>query len=180
MKFSKTNIKDIYIIEPDTYNDNRGKFSRIYCKKEFQSINVNKNFVQINHSLTMKKGTIRGLHLQKSPKEESKLVKCINGRVFDVAVDLRHNSPTYLQWISVELSKKNMKMIYIPEGCAHGFQTLENNSEIIYFHSEYYSPENEIRINYKDKRLCIKWPLEVTKISAKDSIETIAEENLGA
>jgi dTDP-4-dehydrorhamnose 3,5-epimerase len=180
MKFCKTNIKDVYVIEPETYTDERGKFSRIYCRKEFQSINVDKNFVQVNHSFTLKKGTIRGLHLQKYPREEAKLVKCIYGKVFDVVVDLRHDSATYLKWVSAELSKENMKMIYIPEGCAHGFQTLEDNSEMIYLHSEYYSPEHESRIYYNDEQIGIEWPLEVTKISVKDSAGTIALENLGA
>ena len=179
MKLAKTNIEGVFIIEPEPHYDERGMFSRIYCKDELKAINVNKEFVQVNHSFTLKKGTVRGLHMQKSPREESKLIKCINGKVFDVAVDMRTDSSTYLKWTSVELSKENMKMIYIPEGCAHGFQTLEDNSEMLYFHSEYYSPEYERTISFRDKQLNIAWPLEVAEISEKDFNAKDAIEEFG-
>ena len=179
MKLAKTNIEGVFIIEPEPHYDERGMFSRIYCKNELKAINVNKEFVQVNHSFTLKKGTVRGLHMQKSPREESKLIKCINGKVFDVAVDMRTDSSTYLKWTSVELSKENMKMIYIPEGCAHGFQTLEDNSEMLYFHSEYYSPEYERTISFRDKQLNIAWPLEVAEISEKDFNAKDAIEEFG-
>lgn len=168
MKFIETNIEGVYIIELNPYSDERGIFSRIYCKKELQEIGINKDFVQANYSLTHKKGSVRGLHYQIHPKEEAKLIKCINGRVFDVAVDLRKNSSSFLQWVKIELSKENMKMIYIPEGCAHGFQTLEDNCELLYFHSEFYSSEHERTIYYKDDKINIQWPLETSEISDKD------------
>lgn len=169
MKFIKSIIKDVFIIEPDTHYDERGMFSRIYCKNDLKFNNLNKDFVQVNHSLTLKKGTIRGLHFQVSPYEESKLIKCINGKVFDVVVDMRVNSYTFCNWVSVELSKENMKMVYIPEGCAHGFQTLEDNCELLYFHSNYYNPESERTIYFRNKQININWPLEVTEISLKDN-----------
>ena len=169
MKFSKTKIEGVFIIIPEPYTDARGMFSRIYCKKDFPAHDISFNLVQANHSFTLVKGTIRGLHYQREPARESKMIKCISGSVFDVAADMRKDSPTYMQWVSVELSGDNMKMLYIPEGCAHGFQTLEDNTEMLYFHSEYYSPENECKIHYKDERLGINWPLEATKISVKDN-----------
>lgn len=168
MKFTETNIEGVFVIELEPIADERGIFSRIFCQNEFRSVGINKNFVQANYSLTLKKGTVRGLHFQNPPKAESKIIKCLSGRVFDVAVDLRKDSPTFLKWTFVELSKENFRMIYIPEGCAHGFQTLEDNSELLYFHSEYYSPEHERTINYKNKKINIKWPLETTGISEKD------------
>lgn len=180
MKFVDTNIEGVYIIELDPHQDERGVFSRIYCKKELREIGVDKDFVQANYSHTLKKGTIRGLHFQSSPAEEAKIIKCLNGKVFDVAVDLRKKSPTYLNWVSVELSKENMKMIYIPEGCAHGFQTLEDNCEMLYFHSEYYKPEYERTINYKDEQINIDWPLDITEISDKDFKAKNIIENFGA
>jgi dTDP-4-dehydrorhamnose 3,5-epimerase len=169
MKFIKADIEGAYIIEPEPYCDERGKFSRIFCSREFKTVNIDKEFVQVNHSITNKKGTFRGFHMQRPPKLESKLIKCINGSVFDILADLRKNSPTYLKWTAVELSKENMKMIYIPEGCAHGFQTLENNCELIYFHSEFYSPDYETTIHFGCKELNIQLPLEITEISGKDS-----------
>lgn len=179
MKFVSTNIERVFIIELEPYKDERGMFSRIYCKKEFQTINVDRDFVQANYSFTLKKGTIRGLHFQKPPKEESKIIKCIKGKVFDVVVDIRKNSPTYLNWISVELSQENMKMIYIPEGCAHGFQTLEDNCEMLYFHSEYYSPEHERAIYFGNEKINIRWPLSITEISKKDNKAKEVIEGLG-
>ena len=120
--FRETPLKESYIIEPVIFTDKRGFFSRNFCKNELSEIGFNKNIVQINHSKTLKKGMIRGLHYQLSPFAETKIVKCIRGKIFDVIVDLRKNSPTFLKWFSVELSEDNRKLIYIPEGFAHGFQ----------------------------------------------------------
>ncbi|MBI9072775.1 MAG: dTDP-4-dehydrorhamnose 3,5-epimerase [Melioribacteraceae bacterium] len=168
MNFEKTIIDGVFIITTEPFIDERGFFERIYCKKEFSNIVDPKEFVQFNHSFTKEKGTIRGLHYQLPPKKERKIVKCIRGKIFDVVVDVRANSPTYFQWIAVELSDKNRKMIYIPEGCAHGFQTLVNNCELIYFHTQYYCKELEKSIFYNDLKLNIGWPMTVTKISEKD------------
>ena len=168
MKFIETKLKGVYVIELNAFTDERGVFARTYCKDEFIRINFNKEFVQINFSLNKKKGTLRGMHYQVAPHEETKLIRCSSGKVFDVAVDLRKDSDTYLQWFGVELSKENMKMILIPEGFAHGFITLEDDSELIYHHTQYYNPEAERGIRYDDKTLNIQWPGEIKVISDKD------------
>ena len=177
MKILETPLKDAFLIEAEPFEDNRGLFARIFCKKELMNINNNKEIVQINQSITKKKGSIRGMHYQISPFAEAKIVKCIKGRVYDVIIDLRKDSPTFLQHFPTELSKKNMKMIYVPEGFAHGFQTLEDNCELIYFHTNYYSAEHEKRINCKDNILGIKWPIEITDISEKDKKAETLEKN---
>jgi len=169
LKFSKTKIKDLYIIYPESFKDNRGNFYRIYCENELIEIGYNKKIVQMNQSQTKKKGSIRGMHFQYPPKAEIKFVKCLAGSVFDVAIDLRKNSNTFLQWHSEIISSENNKLMFIPEGFAHGFQTLEDNCEILYLHSEFYSAELESGIRYNDPKLNINWPLEVTEISRRDS-----------
>lgn len=168
MKFFKTKIQDLYIIILVPFEDDRGKFYRVFCKKELEEINNTKEIVNINLSFTKIKGTIRGMHFQYPPKTEIKIVKCISGSVYDVAIDLRQNSKTFLQWHGEVLSEKNEKLLYIPEGFAHGFQTLENNSEILYFVSEFYFPEYEGGVVYNDPKINLKWPLDVTNISDKD------------
>lgn len=168
MRFKETPLKGAYIIELEPHTDNRGTFVRLYCKDEFSAINHGKEFVQTNYSITNQKGAVRGMHYQVSPSAETKLIGCINGRVFDVIVDIRKKSSTFLKWFAVELSKQGTKMIYIPEGFAHGFQTLEDNSELIYHHTAYYHPENERTMRYDDKRINIVWPIKITEISEKD------------
>lgn len=168
MRFFKTKIKDLYIIEPAPFIDNRGKFFRVLCVNELKEINHTKEIVNINLSLTKKKGVIRGMHFQYPPKAEVKIVTCVSGSVYDVAIDLRKNSLTFLKWHGEILSAKNMKLSYIPEGFAHGFQTLEDNSEVLYFVTEFYYPESESGIVYNDPKIKIKWPLEITEISNKD------------
>ncbi len=169
MKFIETRIKDLYVIEVDAYKDSRGMFTRTYCKKEFAQINFDKEFVQINFSFNKSKGTLRGMHYQEVPFEETKLIRCSSGKVFDVAIDLRKNSGTYLEWFGTDLSRENMRMILIPGGFAHGFITLEDDSELIYHHTEYHNPSSERGIRYEDKTINIKWPVEVTTISDKDN-----------
>lgn len=169
MKFIKTKIEDLFITKPDLFEDERGQFYRVFCKKDFKEINLEKDIVQINFSLSKHKGTIRGLHYQCPPKMELKMVKCIKGSVFDIALDLRKNSKTFLKWHGEILSSDNIKMFYIPEGFAHGFQTLEDDSELLYFHTEYYSPEYEAGLRYDDPVYNIKWPLEPTQISKRDN-----------
>ena len=169
MKFIETELKGAYTIEIEASVDDRGWFSRVFCMKEFRQIDHNENFVQINHSSNTNKGTVRGMHYQIPPEAEIKLIRCIRGKIFDVILDLRENSPTFLQWIGVELSAENMKMIYVPEGFAHGFQTLEDNSELIYHHTSFYNPSAERGIRYNDTLAGIKWPLDITNISEKDA-----------
>jgi dTDP-4-dehydrorhamnose 3,5-epimerase len=168
MRFKETPLKGAYIIELEPHTDNRGTFVRLYCKDEFSAINHRKEFVQINYSITNRKGAVRGMHYQVPPSAETKLIGCVNGRVFDVIVDIRKKSSTFLKWFAVELSKQGMKMIYIPEGFAHGFQTLEDGVELIYHHTSYYNPAHERTIRYDDKRINIAWPLNIAEVSDKD------------
>jgi len=169
MKFTKTKLQGLYLIEPEPFEDDRGKFSRIYCQNQLKQIGHTKEIVQINHSLTIPKGAIRGMHFQYPPMTEIKIVKCIKGSIFDVAVDLRKNSKTFLKWHGEILSAENVKMFYIPEGFAHGFQTLELNSELLYFHTNFYSPSYEGGIRYDDPMVGIKWPLDIADISSRDN-----------
>ncbi len=168
MIFNKTPLQGAYSIDLSPFEDERGLFARTYCEKEFQAIGHHKNFVQFNHSRTIYKGTIRGLHYQNPPFAEIKLIRCIKGAVYDVLVDIRKNSPTFLQYFGIELSEQNMRMIYIPEGFAHGFQTLEDYAELIYHHTAFYSPGMESGLKFDDELLGINWPLPPTIISKKD------------
>jgi dTDP-4-dehydrorhamnose 3,5-epimerase len=179
MKIKQTLLQDAVIIEPEPFEDARGRFSRIFCQNELCNILNGKNIVQINHSLTRQKGAIRGMHFQYPPKAEIKMVRCITGEVFDVMIDLRKNSPTFLKWHGEILSSENMKMMYIPEGFAHGFQTLQPNSELLYLHTEFYSPEHEGSVCYDDPKIGIKWPLEVTEISDKDKRYSLLTQDFG-
>ena len=169
MKFTETTFNGLYVIEPELIKDVRGTFARTFCKKEFERINFVKDFVQVNRSFNYKKGTLRGMHYQAPPHAETKLIGCLAGAVFDVAVDLREDSNTYLNWYGIELSGKNMKMLFIPEGFAHGYVTLEDNTELIYHHTEFFDPHFEKRIHYKDPRISINWPVSIDKISDKDN-----------
>ena len=168
MKFTELTLKDAYTIEPKSIKDERGAFARIFCKNEFSKIGSSNDIFQINHSLTRKKGTVRGMHFQYSPKAEIKMVKCIRGLVWDVIVDLRKGSKTFLKWQGVTLSAENGLMIYIPKGFAHGFQTVEPNCELLYFHTECYSPEFEGAVRHDDPMVGIQWQLDVTEISERD------------
>lgn len=177
MIFTETSLPGSYLIDLDIFQDDRGWFGRTYCKNEFAAIGHNKEWVQLNHSFTAKKGTIRGMHFQLPPFSEIKLVRCIAGAVFDVIIDLRKNSPTFLRWIGVELSAINRKMIYIPEGFAHGFQALENETELLYHHSQFYQPGVEGGIKYDDPMISIKWPFPVESISARDDMHSFLDVN---
>jgi dTDP-4-dehydrorhamnose 3,5-epimerase len=168
MIFKKTKIKGLYIIEPEFKIDERGYFARIFCKKEFKKNGFDFEIVQTNRSLTKKKGTIRGMHFQKKPKSEDKIICCLKGKIFDVAIDLRKNSPTFGKWVGVELSEENKKMFLIPKGFAHGFQTLTDNCEILYFMSEFYSPKYESGVRWNDPFFNIKWPIKNPILSEKD------------
>jgi dTDP-4-dehydrorhamnose 3,5-epimerase len=168
MSISPTLLSGVNIVELTSLEDSRGKFSRLFCAEELHSVFGSRKIVQTNHSMNTFAGTIRGLHYQLPPYAEMKLVRCIKGRVWDVALDLRSDSTTYLQWHAEELSAENSKMIIIPEGCAHGFQILDANSELLYFHTEAYQPSYESGIRYDDPSLTIEWPLKATHISERD------------
>lgn len=168
MKFRATKIQGVYIIEPEPKIDKRGYFLRAFCKEEMGRLDIDFNIVQVNRSFTKKKGTIRGLHYQTSPRQEDKIIQCLKGEVYDVLLDLRANSPTFGKWISAKLSGKNKRMILMPKGCANGFQTLTDNCLIEYFMSEYYSPENGAGIRWDDPLFKIKWPIKKIFLSEKD------------
>jgi dTDP-4-dehydrorhamnose 3,5-epimerase len=177
MIFGPTHLEGSYVIELQPVQDKRGWFARFYCKKEFREIGHEKEWVQLNHSTTYIKGTLRGMHFQHPPFKEVKMVRCTAGSVFDVIIDLRKHSKTFLQWFGVELSATNKKMIYIPEGFAHGFQCLSDNCELIYHHTEFYTPNSEGGIHYNDPRVKIDWPLPVTELSQRDESHPYLSEN---
>jgi dTDP-4-dehydrorhamnose 3,5-epimerase len=168
MKFTACPLQKAYVVEPSLHSDTRGVFYRYYCKREFLEIGHDKEWVQLNHSFTIHPGTIRGMHYQLPPYTETKLVRCVAGKVWDVIVDMREGSGTFLQSFGLELSAENRQMIYIPEGFAHGFQTLSENCELIYHHSEYYTKEAEGGIRYDDALVNIKWPLPAVNVSERD------------
>lgn len=168
MKFIEIPFNNAYKLVPETFEDDRGWFMRVFCKAELNKISHTKEIVQINHSYTGKKGSIRGMHFQEFPKAEIKIVKCLSGSIFDVMIDLRKGSTTFLKWYGDILSAENKHMMYIPEGFAHGFQTLKPDCEILYLHTEFYSPEYEKAIRYDDPKISIAWPEEVTDISERD------------
>lgn len=166
---NETKLKDVFEIELERKTDDRGFFARSWDAKIFEEIGMNPNIVQCNISFSKKKGTLRGMHYQTHPFEESKLIRCTKGMIFDVIIDLRQESPTFKKWESFELTEKNHKMIYVPEGFAHGFQSLENNTEIFYQVSQFYTPNSEQGIRWDDSEFKIKWPLEISTISEKDA-----------
>lgn len=169
MKFEETPLKGSFIIQLDKQEDERGFFARTFCQKEFESHNLKTNFVQCNTSYNKKKGTLRGMHYQAEPFSETKLVRCTRGSIYDVIIDLRKDSETYCKWFAIELSESNGSSLYIPEMFAHGFLTLEDNTEIFYQVSEFYSQEHARVALYSDPKFGIHWSLEVFCISDKDS-----------
>jgi dTDP-4-dehydrorhamnose 3,5-epimerase len=168
MKFLETKLKNNYLIQHDNFEDNRGSFKRVFCQKNFQNLIQNKTIRQINHTFTKKAGTVRGLHFQHPPFSEIKIISCLKGKVWDVAVDLRKDSPTFLQYHSVILSENSFQSFLIPEGFAHGFQTLTNNSEMLYFHTADYNIDAEHALNALDPLLAIQWPKAITEQSDRD------------
>tara|TARA_Y100001958_G_scaffold30445_1_gene19586 strand:+ start:3181 stop:3735 length:555 start_codon:yes stop_codon:yes gene_type:complete len=170
MIFNKLPVLGAYTIELDKKDDERGFFSRFWCEKEFKDLNLDTSIVQINNSLSTKKATLRGLHFQYPPKAETKIVRCINGSIWDVIVDIRLESKTYGKWYGAELSSENRTMMYVPKGFAHGFISLTDNSEIIYLVSEFYSQKNESALRWNDPFHGIKWPIKPEVVSEKDSI----------
>lgn len=177
MIFTQTSLNGSYIIDLEPFTDERGWFARTYCKNEFNTIGHTKEWVQLNHSYTKQKGTIRGMHYQLAPFSEIKLVRCISGAVYDVIIDIRKNSPTFKHYFGAEISAKNKKMIYIPEGFAHGFQTLTDDCELTYHHSQFYMPGVEGGIRFNDPSIEIEWPLSVNTISERDSLHPLININ---
>ncbi len=168
MIFKETSLKGSFIIEIEEIFDERGFFARTWCKNEFDTHGLNSRFVQANMSHNKKRGTLRGMHYQLHPYEETKLVRCTRGAIYDVIIDLRPDSPTYKQWVGVELTAENHKMLFVPEKFAHGFQTLSDDTQVIYQVSQFYTPGSEGGIRHDDPTFGIKWPLDVQVISDKD------------
>lgn len=177
MKILTTGIKDLYEIELEPFVDGRGFFVRSFCVNELSAIKKDIEIVQINHTLTLEKGSVRGLHFQKPPFCEAKFVRCLRGTVFDVAVDLRKGSPFFLKWYGTLLTASNMKMLAIPEGFAHGFQTLESNCELLYLHTECYNKTCESGLRYDDPVLHIDWKLPVSILSDRDKTHPLLDDH---
>lgn len=169
MKFQETELEGAYIIELEKMKDDRGFFARTFCQKELQDHSLAPNVAQANVSFNTHAGTLRGMHYQMSPYEETKLVRCTRGALYDVIVDLRPDSSTYKRWIGVELTATNYKMLYVPANFGHGFITLEDDTEATYFVSEFYTPGSERGLRWNDPQFDIKWPHSVDVISEKDA-----------
>lgn len=168
MKLTETAIAGAWRIEIEPHSDERGFFARSFCQREFASLGLNDRVAQCNVSFNERAGTLRGMHYQRAPSAEAKLVRCTRGRLWDVIVDLRQDSPSFLQWIGVELTAQQRNALYVPEGCAHGFQTLEDETEVFYQMSEFYAPELARGFCWDDPRFGIEWPLEPTCLSDQD------------
>lgn len=168
MKFLPTKLSGNYLVNLDKKQDERGFFSRLFCEKEFSKKGLNSKWLQINNSLSRKTGTLRGLHFQRPPHSEIKLIRCIKGMIWDVVVDLRKNSKTFGKYFSAKLSEGNRTMMYVPKGFAHGFITLKPNSEVFYLISNSYEPKAENTLIWNDPKISIKWPISPSIISKKD------------
>lgn len=168
MIFTEIELKGAYLIEPEKLEDERGFFARSFCKKEFVEHDLLSEFVQCDFSYNKERGTLRGMHYQEEPYSEVKVVSCIRGAIYDVILDLRKDSETFGRWFSVELTAENYKMLYIPKGFAHGFQTLVNDSIVYYQMGEFYQPKSARGVRYDDERFKIVWPIEEIIISKKD------------
>lgn len=177
IKILPTPIPDLRVVETIPYNDVRGAFARLYCAHELNNLIGSRRIVQINHSCTATVGAVRGLHFQYPPHAEMKLVRCLKGCVWDVAVDLRMNSQTFLHWHAEKLTPTNTRMMIIPEGFAHGFQVLEPDSELLYLHTACYTPSAEGGARHDDLRFGITWPLAVTDLSKRDAGHPLIDSN---
>lgn len=177
MELKQLPIAGLLKIVPEPFQDSRGMFARIFCASELNEAGLRDSIVQINHSFNTTVGTIRGMHFQTPPKAETKIIKCIRGAVFDVVIDVRRDSPTFLKWHGELLSEQNMSALLIPAGFAHGFQVLESDSELLYMHTEFFSPGHEMGIHYNDPKVDIQWPIPCTIISSRDDNHTILNDD---
>lgn len=168
MKFSETALKGAFIIEPERIEDERGFFARTFCRREFEARGLNPDLVQCSISFNHQRATLRGMHYQSAPHAEAKLVRCTRGAIYDVIIDLRPQSPTFRRWVAVDISAENHLMVYVPEGFAHGFQTLQDETEVSYYISEFYSPERARGVRWNDPAFAIGWPIADPVISVRD------------
>lgn len=169
MHFSATPLAGACLIDPNLISDERGFFARTYCRSEFEEKGLNSDLVQCNISFNKRRGTLRGMHYQKAPYAEAKLVRCTQGAIYDVIIDLRSSSQTYTRWYGVELTAKNRRALYVPEGFAHGFLTLEDNTEILYQMSEFFHSDGAAGVRHNDPAFAIEWPANITVISERDA-----------
>lgn len=169
LRFEKTAVEGSFLVQTSPFRDDRGTFERVFCAREFASFGLCKEFVQVNTSRNTRVGTMRGLHAQISPHEEVKVVSCQKGAIYDVVVDVRVESPTFRRWYGVELNENNGMMLYVPEGCAHGYLTLSPESTVTYLVSRYYVPNAEQGFHFADPAFGIEWPIPIEVISAKDA-----------
>ncbi len=176
MNFTDTEIAGVTVIDPTPHGDERGRFMRAWCAKEFADHGLNFVPVQANMGLSVRKGTLRGMHYQVEPALEAKLVRCTRGSMFDVALDLRPDSPTYLKWFGVDLSAENARMLYVPEGFGHGYQTLEDDTEMHYMTSAYYTASAVRGARFDDPAFAIQWPLPATVVSEQDRKWSLVED----
>lgn len=168
MRLDAAPLAGMWIVQTEPHGDERGRLTRLFCAEAFAVVRPDLRFVQVNHTLTKRRGTVRGLHWQRAPAADAKLIRCLRGRVFDVAVDLRPDSATFGRWHAVELSQDNEREVFIPEGCAHGFQTLSDDVEMLYQHTAAHAPECEAGLRHDDPQLAITWPLPVALLSPRD------------
>jgi dTDP-4-dehydrorhamnose 3,5-epimerase len=177
--FSPTSLDGVFVVQRNPRFDERGFLERVYCETEFASQGLSRPLVQINRTLTKSRGVVRGLHFQRVPYQEAKLVTCYRGRIFDVAVDMRQDSPSFLKWYGVELSSDNRKSLFISEGFAHGFQTLSDDCELLYLHSAPYTPSAEAGVNPLDPDVNVCWPLPISEISERDAKRALLRDAKG-
>jgi dTDP-4-dehydrorhamnose 3,5-epimerase len=168
VRFVETRLPHAFVVEPERLEDERGFFARTWCRKEFETRGLNSRLVQCSISYNAERGTLRGMHHQASPHAEAKLVRCTMGAIYDVIIDLRPDSPTFKQWLAVTLTARNRTMLYVPEGCSHGFLTLADNTEVFYQMSAFFAPESAVGIRWNDPMFNIAWPETVTRISDRD------------
>jgi dTDP-4-dehydrorhamnose reductase/dTDP-4-dehydrorhamnose 3,5-epimerase len=168
MKVTETSLAGVKIVEPQVFGDNRGWFTETWSKEKLEALGIHIDFVQDNHSFSAQKGTLRGLHFQMNPKAQTKLLRCTRGRILDVAVDLRRDSPNFKKWVAVELSAENFRQLLIPKGFGHGFVTLTDNVEVQYKVDEYYAPECDRSIRFDDPAIGVDWGVQNPILSKKD------------
>jgi len=176
MTLHATPLSGLTLIETAPTNDERGRFVRVFCETELAALRPGLHFAQINLSTTSRRGGVRGLHCQHAPAAEAKLIRCVRGRVFDVAVDLRAGSPTFLRWFGVELDEEAPLQLFIPEGFAHGFQALSDDAQLLYMHTAGWSREHESGLRHDDPTLAIHWPLPVTQLSERDRAHPLIDD----
>jgi dTDP-4-dehydrorhamnose 3,5-epimerase len=179
MTISPLPVTGAALVHTRIHQDTRGRFARLFCQNELSVLNNHRPIQQVNYSLTRECGTVRGLHYQSPPHAEDKAIRCLRGRVFDVIVDLRVDSVTFGRWTAVELSADGMEMVYIPKGCAHGFQALETGVELLYLHTDFYAPPHESGFRYDSPKLGIAWPLAVGQVSERDARLPVFDDTFG-